>query len=677
MTEELQARSSEVTDLVSITSPNPLNIGSYAPDDRGVSALQLRFHLLPFLLMSIVVLVAYSPVYYNGFVNFDDTQDIVRNPHIRYPGYNQLLWCLTTFHMGAYRPVCWLLRCMQYSMFGSNPAGYHLVSVLLHLGVTFAIYHLFFALKLICDAKNRSVDKKSFRWSIVLGTLLFAIHPLRVEAVAWATTQAYLLSALFAVLSVNAYLCGHSKSGQNPSRWIVLAYICFSLSAFSVPTAIGLPLILLGIDHYILQRTKITPISRLVWEKWFWFLISLASGVCAYFAKQQANVLETPNLNLFGRLSVISYNVLFHPLKTIVPYGFHVHYAFPQSVSIDDVRWTGAVLLVVLLTSLLVVVRNRCPKTILAITSYLILLAPNSGVVHYGNQLTAERYGYLAPLPLSIWLVVCLTWLESRYKRLFYGVWLLVPCLMILTFWQCQIWHDSGTLWTQVLLFDEKDPLAELDLGNWLLEIAQFRKAEDHLVHASELDPQSSLAQLNLGIARYRQGKVTQAKDNFTNALKLDPQLTIAKVYIGQMLVLQERVDEAAHEFDGARSMRIEQVSTCFQLASGFSKIGRLSDAESQFKRALAIDQDHGPSLLGLGRVLTELGRFDDAILSFNRLIDLSPNDRVARLDLAMLLLTLGRSDQARTHLRYVLRYNPNDPDARRMLQESFFENSR
>ena len=255
-------------------------------------------HLAVPVLLALVSFVVFLPALEAGFVNWDDDQNFLDNPNYRGLGAARLRWMFTTFLMGHYIPLSWVTLGLDYVVWGMKPAGYHLTNLLLH--VANAVLFYFMALRLL--RASTPGDHADGSLALTLGsgfaTLLFAVHPLRAESVAWITERRDVLSGLFYLAAVLAYLryCdGAVSDGSRTRKWYWASLGLFALALLSKAMAVTLPVILLVLDVYPLRRLggvggrRPWASSRsVVTEKLPFFVLSLAAGVIALVALAHA-----------------------------------------------------------------------------------------------------------------------------------------------------------------------------------------------------------------------------------------------------------------------------------------------------------------------------------------------------------------------------------------------------
>src|SRR5213078_4351825 len=271
------------------------------------------------LLVVLFTLAAFLPTLQNQFVNWDDDKNFSDNPHYRGLGWSHLRWMWTTFHVGHYIPLTWMTLGMDYLLWGMSPFGYHLTSLLLH--ATNAGVFYFLVLRILTFA----LSNRALALSAGFAALVFAIHPLRVESVAWATERRDVLSGLFYLLTILAYLraCERMDRGR---RWYWLSLALFICALLSKSMVVNLPVVLLILDVYPLRRLGgfmgwWNPAVRRVYvEKIPFVLLAAAASVIAFkaqFLLQSTASLD--QLSVLGRLAISAYGLSFYLWKMLLP----------------------------------------------------------------------------------------------------------------------------------------------------------------------------------------------------------------------------------------------------------------------------------------------------------------------------------------------------------------------
>jgi hypothetical protein len=512
---------------------------------------------LPPLMVAVTTLVAFWPVLWNGFINFDDEITFLSNPYYRGLGWTQLHWMWRTRHLNMYRPLTWVTYGMDYELWGLTPFGYHLTSLLLHAANASLVYIVARRLLLI-GSGERTAGAPALAGSAAIAALVFAIHPLRVEPVAWASDRATVLSALFFLLCIWAYLKFADASSNAPAskHWLVGSVSFYALSLLSKPTALGLPIVLIVLDVYPLGRMPLWDVSpqtrRLWWEKVPFFLCALAAVPVAIYVKTGGSAAVSRS-----DLLVALWAPDFYFWKMLVPVDLSL-YELPPHLDLSPSK----LLAVPATTIALVAVRRRWPAGLAVWICYLALLAPTLGIVRYGPQIAADRYTYLPSLGWAILAgaVALYGWTAWQDRRiglapaglLAGGTVAILMVLGTLTWKQAQVWRDSQTFWTHVLRTNPNSSVAHNNLGQSLVQHGRWDEATPHFKRAVELRPNDPEANNNWGAALVRAGNLDAAARYFRRAVELKPGHASAHSNLGGVLMMQGKRDEAVGQFSTA-----------------------------------------------------------------------------------------------------------------------------
>jgi hypothetical protein len=450
----------------------------------------------------LTVVAAFLPALSNGFVDWDDEPNFLRNPDYRGLGWPQVRWAWTTFLLGVYQPIAWLLLEAQYVVWGLDPRGYLLTSLLLHATDAVVLYVLTLALLDRC----RPDPFLGRPWARAVGaglaTALFAAHPLRVEPVAWASCQPYLPCALFFMLAVLAYLRAVGDGARPRWSWLAGSIALFAAALLSKAVAVSLPAVLVILDVYPLRRLGggpgrwLGPSARKVWlEKVPFVALALVFTGLAIAAKASVRTLvPLQHDGLSARVAQACYGIWFYIVKTAVPTDITAFYPLPGRVDWFATPFLPSIAATVAVSVALVLLRRRWPGLLAAWLSYLVILAPNSGLMRIGNQAAADRYSYVAMLGLVAPAAVGLggMWAPLRRARaigLVAAGLAAVLVLVALTRDQCRIWRDSESLWAHALDHGGPGGTAHYGLASALSRRGSFGEASAHYAEAIRLNP--------------------------------------------------------------------------------------------------------------------------------------------------------------------------------------------
>jgi len=659
--------------------------------------------------IAITTFVAFSPTLQNGFVNWDDPANLVNNPHFRGLGWEQLAWMFTTYHMTLYRPLTWLTHGFDFLLWGMAPMGYHLTSLIFHIVNAVLVYFLGFRL-LGLGLKHAAPSLSSLRIGAGFSALLFALHPLRVEAVAWASGRENVVAGLFLLLTMICYLRAIGYSAADSSRywkWLMAAWVNFALSLLSKVSGVTFPLVLLVLDVYPLKRLPPQPSrwlqaeSRHVWwEKVPFGVLAGGASVLGFLAKQSfGTVANLDDYGVLSRLNQSLYGLAFYLWKTVAPMGLSPLYeklAYLRQIGMFDIESGG---FVIAMSCGLYIMRQRWPAGLASWLCYVVTLVPVLGIVPYGPQVVADRYSYIAVLgwtilagygAQSVWQLRDIGRLTQRVFLLFNGTSALILIVLgVFTWRETRMWHDSERLWRHAVNSVPKSSLARMNLGLHLVEQRSTAEGIEQLRAAVQLDPDSYDAHNHLGYALSAQGLADEAIKEFRQSIQIDPKLPNAYNNLGNVLAERVDLDQAAEQFTLAVAAAPEQADGYYNLARVLGKQGkvkaaiekyrlalarkpqdpdihnnlgllymreqRLDDAAAEFHQSLKLDRNYVKAYFNLGRVQVLKGDLDDAVRSFETALRLQPDVPEIHESLARVLAAKGNKEGALRHYQQAL----------------------
>lgn len=666
-------------------------------------------------LTALITTLVFSRAITCGFVDYDDGDYVVGNPHVQAGlSWHGVRWAFTTGHAGNWHPLTWLSHMADVSMFGIHPAGHHVTSVLLH---AFNAGLLFWLL---------------YQWvghpiAAGIGALAFALHPLRVESVAWVSERKDVLSLCFGLFTLLAYTRAiREPAGTRRRRFWLLALISYAAGLMSKPTLVSLPFVLLLLDYWPCQRHRQQPTPTapgptpaatrpqnlsarwgpLVREKWPFFLLALISCVVTYRVQQAGGaVAPVEALPLHARLENVPVSYARYLLKTVAPVDLAVLYPHPIHWSALTIFASTALCLG--LTSVCWFTRRPHPYLWVGWAWFCGTLMPMIGIVQVGIQSMADRYTYFPSVGLSLALAAGLAQTEKlagRIQRLIgTGSILVLAAGALLTWRQIGYWRTSETLFRRTLAVTRNNELAHNNLGyyyamqgRWDEAMAQYRAALairpqyadalNNLGHAlAELGrPAEALPYLetaarlrpghvgvlnNLGNALAALGRFDEAMATYQTALKSNPTHADTWNNIGVALGMQGQLDEALAHLREAVRLRPRHGPTYSNLGNALAALGRWSEAEEAFRKALSLDPKDPRAWNNLANVLLEMGQLPEAEQAYNRALALEPHNPETLFNLAQLRLRQGRTAEAQTLLREAIRLRPDYPEARAQLR--------
>ena len=615
-----------------------------------------------FLLITVLVLV-YAPVKDYPFINYDDNLYVTEVPQVQQGlGWDSVVWAMTTLEAAFWHPMTWLSHILDYQLFGLNPTGHHLTSLLLHL---VNVVLLFWVLHRMTGAL----------WPSVLVAALFALHPLNVESVAWVAERKNVLSTLFWLLTLLAYVGYVKKPGWQ--RYLGMMGI-FVLGLMAKPMLVTLPCVLLLLDYWPLGRLgndwrefqKRLP--RLVVEKLPLLIPVVASSVVAVEAQSQAGALRSWEwLPLGARVgnAILAYGLYLK--KMVWPMDLAVFYPHPGS-SLGAGPVALSALLLVGLSLGLWWQGRKSPYLIVGWLWYLGTLFPVSGLIQVGEHAMADRYAYVPLMGLFIILVWGAAELAQTLR--FPKKWLLAPslCLLVtlalLTRVQLGCWQNTRVLFEHALAVTSDNPVAHNALAIELMEEKQLGKAVEHLTQALAMDADRADTHNNLGLALSRQGRVDEAIQHYQQALQIRPDSSAAHNNLGLVVLGAGRVDEAMNHFSQALLHNPNYVEAYNNLGTVLLKKDNRAQAIELFRKALELRPGFAQAHYNLGTELLKTADFGDSKVHLLAAVEANPDYLDAYVNLGVLLKREGKVNEAIDAYRKALQLNPHHAEAHNNL---------
>lgn len=526
------------------------------------------FHRLLPPLTALLTFAVFLPALGNGFVNWDDFENLVGNPLYRGLGLEQLSWMFTTFHLGHYQPLSWVSFGFDYLVWGMDPFGYHLTSVLLH-SLNALVFYLLCARLLAAAAPPSSDEERTaLAISACFAALFFSLHPLRVESVAWATERRDVLSGLFYLLAVLWYLPRRAEDETDTFKRSILSPLAFLLSLLSKSIGMTLPAVLVALDIYPLRRLPpdprrwAAPEYRRLWLEKVPFVVLAAvfAGLAYLSAERSGVVISYQQQGPVYRAAQSLYAAGFYLWKTIVPLDLSPLYRLPAGFGPSSWQALSGGAAVAAVTAAAIALRRRFPAALLVWFCYLVTLSPVLGLVKGGAQAVADRYSYLSCLGLAILLGAGIRAGLRAAPRPARIACALLSCLVIsvlalLSWRQQRVWRDPETLWT----------------------------------HAVAVNPEADFPRGILGMVLDKQGRFEEAAAQYREALRLNPGLWKAHNYLGSDLAALGRFDEAAGHYREAVRLNPGYAEAHYNLSLILAGQGKREEAVRHRLRALEL----------------------------------------------------------------------------------------
>jgi protein O-mannosyl-transferase len=633
------------------------------------------------LLLAVIVVFGQTRRY--DFVNLDDYEYVYENRHVSGGLTGEsVAWAMTAYYAANWHPLTWLSHMLDCELYDLWPGGHHLTNVFLHAATAIL---LFLALRRMTGAI----------WPSAWTAAIFAIHPLRVESVAWVAERKDVLSGLFFMLTLWCY----ARYVERPASWgrylSVVASYAFGLTA--KPMLVTLPFVLLLLDYWPLgrfgrrrsgafaeptgandrEKTWVNgrvggdfaeptgadpPYKGLIVEKIP--LLVLAAALCVVTLTAQRHAIRSLDEQpLTWRVANAAVAYVAYLGKMFYPANLAVLYPLPKG---PPSLWEAIAAFAVLLAISIAVFVVRRKRTYLLVgwLWYLGTLAPVIGLVQVGNQAMADRYTYLP----QVGLYMAIAWGAAEMAGAWpYRRWvlaaasaLIVAGLMICAWRQTRYWRDSDTLWNHALDCTSQNWVAHGSLGAVLARRGQVNDAIVHFREALAITPNYAEAHNNLGVALSGRGEVDEAITHFQFALELKPDYADAHNGLGLVLSGRGEVDEAIAHYQKALTIDSDYFEAHFNLGLALAGRGEVDEAIAHYRKALAIKPDYVKAHYRLGLALAGRGHLDEAITHFRKALEIEPDYIEAYNNLGLALAGRGRIDEAITQYRKAIEINPN-----------------
>ncbi len=621
-----------------------------------------KYKYLIIVFLIVASFIAFGRTVGNDLVNFDDYQFITENIHIK-SGFNaeSIKWAFTATSPDFWHPLTWLSYMLEWSLFGANASGYHLVSLLWHIGSAILLF-------LLLSKTTGSL------WPSAFVAALFALHPLRVESVAWAAERKDVLSVFFGMATLYAYTYYVEK--PQVSKYII-CLILFVLSLLSKPTLVTLPCVMLLLDYWPLGRwqkalnpikilvsnnassvkkkgkqLKANPIvdkkitkpvkgrrqlaGNLLWEKIPFFLLSLSLSIMLLGQLQNNRMMVSlkqisfPDRIMNALVSYVSYLG-----KTFWPVDLAVFYPYANSLPIWQVL--GASLFLTGISVAVIYLAKKAPFLAVGWLWYLGVLFPVIGFMQAGDQSIADRYTYFPSIGIAImlvWGVVYLLPKDKLQKIIIIPGAIILAALTFLTWQQCGYWKNSIYLFNHALQATKDNYLAHYSLGCAFAAENKHGEAIDQYLAAIKISPYYD-SYYNLGISLAAIGRNEEAIERYLTAIKMNPDF--AKAHYNLAIALQQR--------------------------------GKVDEAIKSYREAVRIKPEYSSAHINLGDLLEEQLKYDDALYHYRQALSTEPNEPGIYFNMGRVLIKKGNLKEAEEYFRQAIYLKPYYEDAHRGLR--------
>jgi tetratricopeptide (TPR) repeat protein len=611
--------------------------------------MKIQKNILFVTIIGIAVILAYFPAFKAGFTNWDDPAYITSNEVVRNFDADQFSDAFSTFRNGHYHPLTWLSLAADYAIGNGSPAPFHATNILIHLLNSLLLFILFARL-----TGNRTLSLAT--------ALLFGIHPMGVEAVAWISERKTVLYVLFFIISLIYYL---KFTNTKKSIHYLLSVLFFVLSCLSKSMALVLPAILVMIDYY---QGK-SPFSIKTYINKIPFLaISFITGLLSVWAQQA--VMQQGHLKEFTySMGWGAWSFLLYLIKMIVPYPLSAFYPYPPDASLDTIRVIAGITVMALFL-LLIVYFYRKNNRIL-VFALLFVLVNIFFVLKFFNipvsaYYMADRYAYLPAA--GLWLAVlsfAFPFFRNQLLLVRYIIPAIVIVFVILSHQRSGIWKNSITLWTDVIDKQENATIAYINRGNAYREKKQYSLAIRDYTEAERINPLYPALYSNRGYAYYMNGQYQEAVRDYTLGIGMgnrEPEMLFSRGLARQKL---NDMKGAIEDFEN--TLKADSLFTGAYNAMGNTYLdsGNDSLAIIYYTRAIRQTPGNAESLYNRANILAKKGLYKEAISDYNKAIEIAGYQSDYLVNRASTWYYLNEFEKAMEDFNTVISSNPKHTNAR------------
>ncbi len=584
----------------------------------------IRSDVMVSLFLVIVTLSVYWQVTNYEFVNYDDLIYMTENHHIQ-NGFTlkSLSWSFGLTHevRTYWHPLTWLSHILDFQLYGLKSVMHHLTSLIIHMANSILLFLVF----------QRMTGEL---WKSAFVAALFALHPINVDSVAWIAERKNVLSTLFWMLTIFAYVRYSERPG--PSRYL-LTFFSLALGLLAKPMLVTLPFVLLILDCWPLKRLRLpefSVISRLVVEKIPFFALSGALIYISVLSQGGAGaVVTTPARPISLRIANALVSYVSYIGKMVWPQDLAVHYPYPHIVPLWKAACAGVFLLSV--SSLVFLAIKRKPYLAVGWLWFIGTLIPVIGLVQTGLwPAMSDRWAYV---PL-IGLFIIITWgtpklvSQWRHKKTVLTIMAtgILSIFTVATWLQARHWANSIALFDHAIQVTTNNSVAHFNLGTALANQGRTAEAIEHFSHALRIKSGNASVHKHLALALSDQGRISEAVEHFSYALRIKPDYAEAFNGLGVALGKKGQMMEAIECFSHALRIKPDYAEAHNNLGVALQNEGRLNEAIGHYYAALKINPANFYAHFNLGGCLTDLGRYKDAIRHFAAALKINPGSSEA-----------------------------------------------
>ena len=604
---------------------------------------------LPIVVILAVTFVAFSQTFQSDFVNWDDDVNILDNKNLNGFSFQNIIKIFTSNIMGGYNPLPIFTFAIEKALVGKDSLStiIHTDNLLLHLVNVFLVYRLVGLMGLS-------------RWSALVVALLFGIHPMRVESVAWATERKDVLFGAFYFASLIQY-AKYLKSVTSSvttgltNRHFLLAFVLFVFALFSKVQAVSLPLSMLAMDYYFKRPLNF----KLLFEKAHFFLGSLAMGLATIILLKSEKTIDDTVLNysFLEKIMVGFFTYMVYLGKFIYPWVMSPLYPFPKDIT--GVFYATPLFFIASAVGVWYAYRKGWTKLVFGWAFFIVNYIFVSQIVQAGQGYLADRFTYV---PYFGFFVILAAFTEGGlFKatgdseqatednvdwKMKLGVVAYAAILFFTTFNQVKIWKDGETLWTHTINFDSKIPTAYQNRALIYRDRKNYDKAIADLNMSLAVKP-SAASYNSRGKTYFDMNKTLEGLSDYNNAIRLDSTLVEAYANRGAAFGQLGKLDSAMLDLSKALSLDSMHVNALVNRGAALGVLGKKEEAIRDLSRVIELEPTHYNAMVNRSLTYREMGKFDLALADCDRYLAIKKDNPNVFIDRALLKKQLNRVQEA------------------------------
>jgi Tfp pilus assembly protein PilF len=594
---------------------------------------QTALFLCLLVLLAVVVVIVHWPVLSAKVLSFDDDQYLTANHLVQNPSWRSAKRFMSEVFKpstvgGYYQPLTMISLMLDYSVAGDvkNLRPFHGTSLGLHAANTILVAVILYVIF-------------GNAWIAVICGLLFGLHPMTVEPMAWISERKTLLASFFAFLSLLSYV-SYAKAKKRAVWLYFSALLAYTLSLLSKPTPIALPLLFILLDWWPLKRVSLKTLL----EKIPFIIIAILSAIVTFVSQ---STVSPPNIaGGYGIQNIwlmLCHNIIFYPAKIIWPVNLSSFYPFPEPFDLSNPVLIISVIGTVILLSVLVLSTRWTKAFLVGWLFFFVAALPTMQIVQFSNVIASDKFAYLPSFGflLSLAFVLKVVWDKGKvaFKVLIIlGTVIIAPAEVKATRGYLAHWKNPVGYFEYMLAQTPGDVGIHYLLGNALRDQGRLVEAEANYQIVLAKEPNNPWNHNNYGIILAQLGRLDEAIINFEKAVSVMPEFTEAHYNLGNALRLKGDFAGAIAEYEKTLEYDEEYIKAYNNLGGIYMAQNKLDKAISSFRQAIHYSPNYEQAHNNLGLALMKKGQFDQAVIQFRKALEIKPDYPSARANLAKAL---------------------------------------